>query len=433
MSTPCTCIDEEGTCIDEQGIVMTSRTGDSFVDALAVFGGSATTEPILYVGRPNIPDRAEVLRRVGEALDRKWLSNDGPMVREFEELVEQRLGVRHCVAVANATLGLSITAAALDLRGEVVVPAFTFVATAHSLQWQGITPVFCDIERSMHQIDPAAVEAKLTERTTGILAAHTWGRPCDIEALETIAGRHDLELYFDAAPAYGASFGGRPLGNFGRAEVFSFHATKIVNCGEGGVIVTNDDEIAAKTRLMRTFGFADTDTVTSVGTNAKMSELAAAMGICSLARLDEYLAVNHRNHELYGAALRDVPGVELLGCAPGTTINGNNVVVEIDPLAAGISRDAVLHVLTAQGVFARRYFWPGCHRMEPYRTQLDPSDDDFPNSDHVASRVLSLPTGTSIEPGDVDRVCTLITGIVANGEEITRRLVGSASASGAGG
>ncbi len=412
---------------------MTTLGGNSFVDSLVAFGGPASTEPILYVGRPNIPDRAEVLARIGDALDRKWLSNDGPMVREFEELVEERLEVGHCVAVANATLGLSIVAAALGLQGEVVVPAFTFIATAHSLQWQGITPVFCDIDRTSHQIDPAAVEAKLTERTTGILAAHTWGRPCDIAALEAIAHRNDLELYFDAAPAYGAAVGDRPLGSFGRAEVFSFHATKIVNCGEGGVIVTNDAEIAAKARLMRTFGFADTDTVTTVGTNAKMSELAAAMGICSLARLDDYLAVNHRNLELYRAALRDVPGVDLLGCEPGTTINGNNVVVEIDPIAAGISRDAVLQVLTAQGVFARRYFWPGCHRMEPYRTLLDPSDDDFPIADLVASRVLSLPTGTSIEPGDVERVCSLVAAIIANGEEITHRLRRGAFASGAGG
>jgi dTDP-4-amino-4,6-dideoxygalactose transaminase len=176
-----------------------------FVDNLAAFGGTPSSDRVLHVGRPNIPDRDAVLARVAEALDRRWLSNDGPMVREFEEVVEARHGVRHCVAVANATQGLGIAAKALGLRGEVVVPAFTFVATAHSLEWQGITPVFCDVDRQSHQLDPAAVEAVLTERTTGILAAHTWGRPCDIERLTELAARHDLELFFDAAPAYGAA------------------------------------------------------------------------------------------------------------------------------------------------------------------------------------------------------------------------------------
>ena len=313
------------------------------------------------------------------------------MVREFEEVVEAHLGVRHCVAVANATQGLGIVAKALGLHGEVVVPAFTFVATAHSLAWQGLTPVFCDIDRESHQLDPAAVEAVITERTTGILAAHTWGRPCDIDSLTELAARHHLQLFFDAAPAYGASYRGTHIGNFGRAEVLSFHATKVVNSGEGGAILTNDDEIAATARLMRTFGFADTDLVTSIGTNAKMSELAAGMGICSLASYDEYLAVNTRNFDRYRSALAGVPGISVLPCTPGTAINFNNVVIEVDPNRAGIERDIVLQVLTAEQILVRRYFWPGCHRMEPYRSLRTPADHHFPITDLVAGRVLSLP------------------------------------------
>jgi dTDP-4-amino-4,6-dideoxygalactose transaminase len=401
----------------------------SFVDGLVACGGRPNTNPPLYVGRPNIPDRDAVLARIGDALDRKWLSNDGPMVREFEELVESRLGVRHCVAVANATLGLSIVAAALGLSGEVIVPAFTFVATAHSLQWQGIQPVFCDIDRESHQIDPAAIEACISERTTGILAAHTWGRPCDIEALELIAERHGLQLYFDAAPAYGAAWHDIPLGNFGKAEVFSFHATKIVNCGEGGVIVTNDDELADRARLMRTFGFADNDLVTSVGTNAKMSELAAAMGICSLARFDEYVEINRSNHEQYRRELAGVPGLTMLGCEAGTDLNFNNLVIEIDPDRAGVHRDVVLRVMSAENVFVRRYFWPGCHRMEPYRTQRAPQPDHFPVTDQVAAQVLSLPTGTGVTTHDISRICGLLGGIVEHAQLINQRL-GATTSSG---
>lgn len=185
---------------------------------------------------------------------------------------------------------------------------------------KAFTPVFCDIDRTTHQLDPAAVEAVLTERTTGILAAHTWGRPCDIEGLTELAARRNLQLFFDAAPAYGASYHGMSIGNFGCAEILSFHATKVVNCGEGGAILTNDDELAAAARLMRTFGFADTDLVTSIGTNAKMSELAAGMGICSLACFDDYLDVNRRNFGRYASALAGVPGISLMSCRPGTGV-----------------------------------------------------------------------------------------------------------------
>ena len=400
---------------------MTSSGRDGLVDSLVAFGGAPTSDRVLYVGRPNVPDRDAVLGLIGEALDRRWLSNDGPMLREFEALVEERLGVRHCVAVSSATQALSIAARALGLGGEVIVPAFTFVATPHSLAWLGITPVFCDIDPVTHQLDPVSVEAAITDRTTGIIAVHTWGRPCDVSRLTDLAERHGLELLFDAAPAFGASVHGTPLGHFGRAEVFSFHATKIVNCAEGGAMVTNDDELAAAARLMRSFGFADTDLVTSLGTNAKLSELGAAMGICSLASYDHYLDVNTRTAERYASLLDGVPGISFVPVAPGTAINFHNVVIEIDASEAGIDRDLLLELLNAEQILVRRYYWPGCHRMEPYRSQEPSIEADFPVTDAVAGRVLSLPTGTAVEPADIDRVGELIAGIVEHAEEITAR------------
>lgn len=398
-----------------------SRSNAGFVSGLAAFSGIPCLDRTLHVGCPNIPDRETVLARVGAALDRRWLSNDGPMVREFEELVEERLGVRHCVAVSSGTQGLAVAAHALGLHGEVVVPAFTFIATAHALAWQGIKPVFCDVDRDTHQLDSAAIEAVLTDSTTGILAAHTWGRPGDIDGITDMATRFNLDLLFDAAPAFGASYRGMPVGNFGRVEILSFHATKVVNCGEGGAIVTNDDDVASAARMMRTFGFVDNDRVQSIGTNAKMSELAAAMGICSLECYDDYLQVNQRNFDQYRAALEAVPGITVLPCPPDAGINFNNVVIEIDPERTGVERDLVLDLLTAEQILVRRYFWPGCHRMEPYRSQKPPSDADFPFTDAIASRVLSLPTGTSIEPADIERVCELLAGIVEHGHEATER------------
>ena len=390
-----------------------------FTSGLAAFGGTPRSARTLHVGRPNVPDREAVLSRIGAALDRRWLSNDGPLVAEFEETVAEMLGVRHCVAVSNATAGIALAARAVGLTGDVAVPAFTFVATAHALAWHGIHPVFCDIDRDTHQLDPALVEPALTESTTGILAAHTWGRPGDVAALTEVARRNDLQLLFDAAPAFGATVGDRYVGSFGRAEVVSFHATKVVNAGEGGALLTDDDEVAERARTMRSFGFFDNDTVVALGTNAKMSELAAAMALASLESYPHFRDVNRRNFELYTAALAPVPGLAVLPYHQGGLANYNNVVIEVDAGLAGITRDLVLQVMTAENVLVRRYFYPGCHRMEPYRSQRPPTAEDFPVTDLVASRVLSLPTGTDIGPEDVALVCELLAGLVEHGKQVT--------------
>ena len=400
---------------------MTPPPPPSFVEGLGAFGADLGDREVLHVGRPNIPDREVVLDRIGAALDRRWLSNDGPAVAEFEAAVAARLDVGHCIAVCSATQGLSVAAIAMGLKGEVLVPAFTFVATAHALSWLGLQPVFCDIDRDTHQLDPVVAAASITERTSAILGVHTWGRPSDVDALVDLAHRHDLDLFFDAAPAFGASLRGTSLGNFGRAEVVSFHATKIVTSGEGGAILTNDDDLAVRARMIRTFGFVDNDRVESLGTNAKMSELGAALGLSSLERYPEFRAAAERNFRRYETGLAGVPGVHLVQHPDDTEINFHNVVVEVDPHEADVDRDLVLRILTADRVLARRYFWPGCHRMEPYRTQRPPTDQEFPVTDLVAQRVLSLPTGSSIAVGDVDRVCALVAGIVEHGAEIRAR------------
>ncbi|MCC7086838.1 MAG: DegT/DnrJ/EryC1/StrS family aminotransferase, partial [Pirellulales bacterium] len=241
----------------------------------------AFDEP-LHVGRPNLGRVAELQRRIEKIFERRWLSNDGVAVQEFEQRVEKLAGVKHCLAVCNATVGLEIAVRAAGLLGEVIVPANTFVATAHALEWQRITPKFCDIDPVTHNLDPAAVQRSITPRTSGIIGVHLWGRPCATAELEAIAARHGLTLLYDSAHAFGCSSGGRMIGGFGLAEVFSFHATKFVNCGEGGAIVTNDDDFAQRVRQMRSFGLAGCDHVVCEGTNGKMSEFAAAVGLSSL-------------------------------------------------------------------------------------------------------------------------------------------------------
>lgn len=393
-----------------------SRSAD-----FAVHGGAPAFHNPRHVGRPNLGDRQRLMARIEGMLDRVWLSNGGPLVAEFEEQVAALAGVRHCIATCNGTLALEIAARAAGLSGEVITTPFTFVATPHSLRWQGITPVFADVDPRTHNIDPAQVEQLITPRTTGILGVHLWGRACAIEELTDIADRHDLTLLFDASHALGCSSGGRMIGSFGSAETFSFHATKFVNSFEGGAIVTDDDALAERARLIRNFGFADYDNVQSLGTNGKMSEVAAAMGLTSLEARDRFTAVNHANYEAYRVGLQGVPGVTLAAYDAAELTSRQYVVIEVEG-GAGLTRDDLHQILWAENVLARRYFHPGCHRMEPYRSEQDPARLRMPETDRLAARTLVLPTGTGVSESDIAIITDLIQRAMDGGPALAAHL-----------
>jgi dTDP-4-amino-4,6-dideoxygalactose transaminase len=335
---------------------------------LAIFGGQPAFKEMLHVGRPNIGNRESLLARVNDILDHRWLTNRGIYVREFEQRIADFLGVKHCIAMCNGTVALEIAVRALGMKGEVIVPSFTFIATAHCLQWQEITPVFCDIDADTYTIDPTSLERLITPRTTGIIGVHLWGRSCDVEGLESIARKHNLTLLFDASHAFGCSHRGKLIGGLGDAEVFSFHATKFVNTLEGGAVTTNDDTLAEKMRLMKNFGFAGLDNVIYLGTNGKMNEVSAAMGLCSLEALEEFIDCNRRNYHAYRENLTGVPGLGLRTYDEREANNFQYIVIEVDADKAGISRDELVVILHKENIRARRYFYPGCHRMEPYRS-----------------------------------------------------------------
>lgn len=375
---------------------------------LALFGGTPAFDAPLHVGRPDVGDRARLLARIHDMLDRNWLTNDGPFVREFEERIAGMVGVKHCVAVTNGTVGLEIAARALGLKGEVILPSMTFVATAHALKWQEITPVFCDVDPVTHNIDPGRVGALITPRTSGIVGVHLWGRACNAEALAEVARRHGLVLLFDAAHAFGCTHRGRTVGGLGAAEVFSFHATKFLNALEGGAVATDDDELAERVRLMRNFGFHGDDNVIYVGTNGKMCEAAAAMGLTSLESLEEFRATNERNYREYRTRLKSLPGFRLLEYDENEKHNYRYIVVEIDRSEAGLGRDQVMSVLRAENVLARRYFYPGCHRMEPYRSLFPEARRVLPVTEAVLERVLVLPTGTAIGCEEIETISQIL-------------------------
>ena len=397
----------------ETGLCPSKKT----IDDLALFGGRPAFEQPLHVGRPNIGDRQKFVNRIDDILDRRWLTNDGPYVIEFEKQITQLTGVKHCIATCNATAALEIVIRALGLEGEVILPSFTFIATAHALQWLGITPVFCDIDPQSHTIDPRKIEGLITPRTSGILAVNVWGRHCDIAALEEIAGRRGLKLFFDSAHAFGCSYQGRMIGGFGDAEVFSFHATKFVNSLEGGAIVTNNDDLAQKLRLMRNFGFTSYDRVDSLGINGKMNEVSAAMGLTNLESLDDFIVVNRQNYRQFAEELSGLYGVTFVSYDENESCNYQYVVLEIDAAQTIVSRDELIQILYRENVLARRYFYPGCHRTAPYNA----TPVSLPETERICNRVLSLPTGTAVSPADITTICEITSLVINNGREVSAK------------
>jgi dTDP-4-amino-4,6-dideoxygalactose transaminase len=387
---------------------------------LAVFGNKPAFAEPLHVGRPNLPDKQAILDRIAGALDRHWLTNGGPLVAEFERRIAKELGVRHCVAVANGTIGLELAIRALGLTGEVIVPAYTFIATAHALSWQQVTPVFCDVDRVTHTIDAYEIEHLITPRTSAILGVHLWGRGCNVEELTELAAERGITLFFDAAHAFGCTHRGQSIGRFGACEVFSFHATKFVHSGEGGAITTNDGTLADRLRLLRNFGFVGYDCVTEVGTNGKMSELSAAVGLTSLDRMSTIIAVNHANHATYRRALSGIRGIRLVSGEPNEVSNDQYVVIEVDERSAGISRDELAAVLAAENVLARRYFFPGCHRMDAYR---EPGCElRLPVTEYLGQRVLVLPTGLQVDESSILQIAGIVRTAVDDAFAVRGRL-----------
>ncbi|MFN3310432.1 MAG: DegT/DnrJ/EryC1/StrS family aminotransferase [Thermomonas sp.] len=359
---------------------------------LAIHGAPPAFEAPLHVGRPNLCNRDAFLARVGGILDNQWLTNNGPVVQEFEDRIARHLGVKHCVAMCNGTIALEIAIRALGLQGEVIVPSWTFVATAHALYWQGITPVFADIDPATHNLDPDAVRRMITPRTTGIIGVHVWGRAAPVDALQAIADEHGLTLMFDAAHAFGSTYRGQSIGRFGACEVFSFHATKAFNTMEGGAVTTNDDALADTLRLMRNFGFKGYDNVVHPGTNGKMIEVCAAMGLANLDGFDAIVEANTRNHAAYQAALAGIPGVHLLDYDPTERNSHHYIVAEIGPDCPA-RRDDIIAALHAENVLARKYFWPGCHGMQPYRDLFPHAGLMLRETERIAGEVVILPNG----------------------------------------
>lgn len=377
------------------------------INDLAINGGSPAFANPIHVGRPIIPDKSALVNRFSQILENQWLTNNGPTVEELEHRIAEYLGVQHCIAMCNGTIALEVAIRALGLAGEVIVPSWTFIATAHSLYWQGIQPVFADIDPKTHNLDPEAVERLITPRTTGIIGVHLWGRPAPIHDLQSIADRHGLHLIYDSAHAFGNTFKGVRLGNFGACEVFSFHATKAFNTMEGGAVTTNNKRLADTIRLMRNFGFNGYDNVTHPGTNGKMTEVCAATGLTNLESISEIFSTNRKNHSKYKKHINDINGIKILDYNDHEINNYHYIVIELEDHLSKL-RDKIVNILHAENVLARKYFWPGCHRMQPYKDLYPESGAMLPHTENLSSRIIVLPNGPEINNQDIEQISTIL-------------------------
>jgi dTDP-4-amino-4,6-dideoxygalactose transaminase len=392
------------------------------LEDLAVLGGAPLFDATLHVGRPNLGSREALLERLTGILDRNWLTNDGPCVEEFEQRLGETLGVRNVVATCNGTAALGLLLSAHGFEGEVILPSLTFVATAHAVRSLGLTPVFADVDPLTCMLNPRSVEESISPRTAAILGVHLWGRLCDVDGLAEVADRHGKPLLLDAAQALGCSTKGQSVGSFGGGEAFSFHATKVCNSFEGGAVTTNNDGLAERVRLLRNFGFSDLDRVELLGTNAKMPEFAAAMGVTSLESLDQFVSKNRSNYDRYRRELEGIPGVRLLAYPEGEASNYHYIVGFIDERVCGVARDELVEALNAENVLARRYFYPGCHRMEPYRSEASSMQAMLPVTEELLSGVVCLPTGMAIDEAKITAICQVLRLALANGEELSERM-----------
>tara|TARA_B110000971_G_C19946906_1_gene471488 strand:+ start:28 stop:1221 length:1194 start_codon:yes stop_codon:yes gene_type:complete len=374
----------------------------------ALTGGVTTFSKPLPVGQLYFPswDRYEAAMR--GIFERRYYTNHGPLVQELEDRLQNYLGVKHAICVTNATIGLMMAAEALELSGKVILPSYTFIASAQSLSWAGVEPVFCDVDPVTHQIAVDKLDALIDSHVSAIMGVNLWGGACDVKSLERYAQLRDLRLYFDSAQAFGCEVDGTKVANFGSIEVFSFHATKVLSASEGGCICTNDDELASRLRNIRSsYGAGKLVSVTKTS-NGRMSEAQAAIALMSL----EDFPLNQQNNEMlfriYEERLMNIPGVKLVNPAGVTFSNYQYVVCEVEKNIFGLSRDFLVEVLKAENIIARRYFYPGVHRTTGYRNSESLVTDMLPVTDYLCESCIQLPLGAMVDSNAVGAICDII-------------------------
>jgi dTDP-4-amino-4,6-dideoxygalactose transaminase len=386
----------------------------------ALLGNAPVFASKVNIVRPALPPFADLASGT-EGILTSGMVTKGKHLRAFEEAVAEHLGARNAVAVSSCTTGLMLTYKCLELTGDVVVPSFTFMATVSALIWAGLRPVFADVDFGTTNLDPAAAEAAITPETTAIVAVHNFGNPADVDALIAVAESHAVRLVFDAAHGFGALYQGKPVGPQGDAHVYSLSPTKLLIAGEGGIVATDDDELADRIRLGREYGNSGNYDSAFAGINARMPEFNALMGLGSLRMLEA--AARRRNEvvAIYRQELGDLPGLGFQEVRPGNRNSYKDFSVTVDPDAFGMGRDDLALALEAENIDTRKYYQPPVHRQSAY-TAFATNGELLDNTDLLASRSLSLPVWSNMDDGTAIDICRAIRRVHEFREEVTRAL-----------
>lgn len=385
----------------------------------AILGGRPRFPEVIQMVRPVLPDYAVMSDGVKEILTTGMVTK-GRYMQEFEQRVADHLGVRHAVAVSSCTSGLMLVHRALGLEGDVVVPSFTFMATISALAWNNLRPIFADVDVDTTNLHPEAVEAVITPETTAIVAVHNFGNPADIVALQEIAERFKVKLVFDAAHGFGALYQGQPLGSQGDAQVFSLSPTKLLITGEGGVVTTNDDELAEKVRMGREYGNDGNYDSAFPGLNARLPEFNALMGLHSLEDLERAAESRNETADIFQEVLGRIPGIGFQEVRPGDRNSYREYSITINPHEFGLERDEVVAALAAENVDSRKYYDPPAHRQTAYKQYFD--DHLLPNTEWLSSRSISLPMWSHMEREVTLGICEAIQRIYENAQAIHQKL-----------
>lgn len=361
----------------------------------------------IFVTQPSLPPLDEFIPYLQKIWDSKILTNGGTFHQQLEQALCTYLGVKHLSLFTNGTIALVTALQGLRISGEVITTPYSFVATAHSLLWNGIKPVFVDIDPGTLNLDPAKIEAAITPRTTAIMPVHVYGHPCDVEAIQKIADKYNLKVIYDAAHAFGVQVAGGSVLRYGDLSVLSFHATKVFNTFEGGAVISPDAETKLRIDQLKNFGFVDEVTVVASGINGKMSEINAAFGLLQLQHIDQVLNRRKAIDTFYRERLADIAGVQCLSNAGEEVANYSYFPVLVGP-DYSISRDDLYQMLKNDGIHPRRYFYPLISDFPMYRNSPDARRENLPVAAAAAEKILCLPIYPGLADEDIARVVSII-------------------------
>lgn len=362
----------------------------------------------IMVTESSMPSFEEYIEEIRPLFESRWLTNMGPIYKKFQNKLKEYLGVPEMSLFVNGHMALEMAIHAMGLRkpgGEVITTPFTFVSTTHAIVRNDLTPVFCDIKRDDYTLDPEKIEALITDKTVAIVPVHVYGNICDVERIEEIAKKHNLKVIYDAAHAFGVRYKGVGIGNFGDATMFSFHATKVFNSIEGGGIVYHDKQFQSQLHDLKNFGIHGKEDVVGIGGNAKLDEFRAAMGICNLRHIDEYIEARKKVFERYMERLSGIPGIILSKTQEDVVTNYSYFPVYFDEKKFGKSRDLVYEELENWEIYARKYFYPAVNELSCYK---DKFPQNTPIAHDVSKHILTLPMYEQLALEDVDRICDII-------------------------